>query len=227
MRILLVEDEKELNRALAKMLEKDGYEVDSVYDGADGYNYGMTKIYDLVVLDVMMPIMNGFEVLQKLRKKGIETPILMLTALADDQDKIAGLDYVADDYVTKPFNYDHLVARIRALLRRRGKFVSDNKLTCGNVTLDLTTHEISTDKASFALSGKEFEIARYFFEYPNFVANKDDIISKVWGLDNEFESNNLEVYISFFRKKLAHMEANFTIESLRGVGYKIQMSDGK
>ena len=138
---------------------------------------------------------------------------------------MSGLDYGADDYVTKPFNYDHLVARVRALLRRRGKFVSDNKLTCGNVTLDLTTHEISTDKASLTLSGKEFEIARYFFEYPNFVASKEDMIMKVWGLDNEFESNNLEVYISFLRKKLAHIEANFSIESLRGVGYKIQKND--
>ncbi len=221
MRLLLVEDEKELSRALVKMLEKEGYEMEAVYDGLDGYTYGMTGIYDLIILDVMMPKMNGFEVLSKLRSKKIETPILMLTALADEHDKITGLDYGADDYVAKPFSFEELAARIRALLRRRGKLVSDNKLHCGNATLDLTSYTLSTEKGSLTLTGKEFEIARYFFEYPNFVAAKEELISKVWGLDDEFESNNLEVFISFLRKKLQHLGTDFTIEAVRGVGYKI------
>ena len=221
MRLLLVEDEKQLSRALSRMLEKEGYEVDAVYDGEDGYLYGLTKAYDLIIMDVMMPKMNGFEALSKLREKNIETPILMLTALADEHDKIAGLDYGADDYVAKPFSFDELAARIRALLRRRGKLVSDNKLQCGNVTLDLTSYTLSTAKGSLKLTGKEFELARYFFEYPNFVATKDELITKVWGLDGEFESNNLEAYISFLRKKLQHLEANINIEAVRGVGYRV------
>ena len=226
MRLLLVEDEKQLSRALSKMLEKEGYEVDAVYDGEDGYLYGLTKAYDLIIMDVMMPKMNGFEALSKLREKNVETPILMLTALADEHDKIAGLDYGADDYVAKPFSFDELAARIRALLRRRGKLVSDNKLQCGNVTLDLTSYTLSTAKGSLKLTGKEFELARYFFEYPNFVATKDELITKVWGLDGEFESNNLEAYISFLRKKLQHLEANINIEAVRGVGYRVGKTNG-
>ena len=226
MRLLLVEDEKQLSRALSRMLEKEGYEVDAVYDGEDGYLYGLTKAYDLIIMDVMMPKMNGFEALSKLREKNVETPILMLTALADEHDKIAGLDYGADDYVAKPFSFDELAARIRALLRRRGKLVSDNKLQCGNVTLDLTSYTLSTAKGSLKLTGKEFELARYFFEYPNFVATKDELITKVWGLDGEFESNNLEAYISFLRKKLQHLEANINIEAVRGVGYRVGKTNG-
>ena len=226
MRLLLVEDEKQLSRALAKMLEKEGYEVDAVYDGEDGYLYGLTKAYDLIIMDVMMPKMNGFEALSKLRSKNVETPILMLTALADEHDKIAGLDYGADDYVAKPFSFDELAARIRALLRRRGKLVSDNKLQCGNATLDLTSYTLSTEKGSLKLTGKEFELVRYFFEYPNFVATKDELITKVWGLDGEFESNNLEAYISFIRKKLQHLEANVNIEAVRGVGYRVNKANG-
>ena len=226
MRLLLVEDEKQLSRALAKMLEKEGYEVDTVYDGEDGYYYGLTKAYDLIIMDVMMPKMNGFEALSKLREKKVETPILMLTALADEHDKVAGLDYGADDYVAKPFSFDELAARIRALLRRRGKLVSDNKLKCGNATLDLTSYTLSTDKGSLKLTGKEFELARYFFEYPNFVATKDELITKVWGLDGDFESNNLEAYISFLRKKLQHLEANINIEAVRGVGYRVGKTNG-
>ena len=227
MKLLLVEDEKELSRALVKMLEKDGYDIDAVYDGADGYNYGLTGVYDLIILDVMMTKMNGFEVLTRLRRKEIETPILMLTALSDEHDKINGLDHGADDYVSKPFSYDELAARIRALLRRRGKLISDNKLQCGNVVLDLSQYTISTENGTQSLSAKEFELARYFFEYPNFVANKDDLIMKVWGLDSEFESNNLEVYISFLRKKLQHLDADINIEAVRGVGYKINKNDEK
>ena len=226
MRLLLVEDEKQLSRALSRMLEKEGYEVDAVYDGEDGYLYGLTKAYDLIIMDVMMPKMNGFEALSKLREKNVETPILMLTALADEHDKIAGLDYGADDYVAKPFSFDELAASIRALLRRRGKLVSDNKLQCGNVTLDLTSYTLSTAKGSLKLTGKEFELARYFFEYPNFVATKDELITKVWGLDGEFESNNLEAYISFLRKKLQHLEANINIEAVRGVGYRVGKTNG-
>ncbi|MCQ2602294.1 MAG: response regulator transcription factor [Clostridia bacterium] len=227
MRILLVEDEKELSRALERMLTKDGYEVDAVYDGADGSDYALTGLYDLIILDVIMPKKNGFEVLSDIRQEGIEVPVLILTALGDEKDKIAGLDRGADDYVSKPFSFDELSARIRALLRRRGKLVADNKLTYGNAALDLGAFSLSTPSGKISLTSKEFEILRFLFEYPNFVASKDDLILKAWGLDGEFESNNLEVYISFVRKKLVHLNANFGIEAVRGVGYRLAMTDAK
>ena len=221
MRILLVEDERELSRALAKMLSKDGYDVDCVYDGADGLNFASTGMYDLILLDVIMPKMNGFEMLGELRRKKMDTPVIMLTALNDENDKIAGLDKGADDYVSKPFSINELLARMRAVLRRRGKLVSDNKLEYSNASLDLTTYRLSTPNGEIGLTGKEFELLRYLFEYPGFVAPKEDLILKAWGMNSEFESNNLEVYMSFLRKKLNHLGAAFTIESVRGVGYRL------
>ena len=168
-----------------------------------------------------MPKKNGFEVLTEIRRRGLETPVLMLTALGDEKDKVAGLDKGADDYLAKPFSYGELSARIRALLRRRGKLVADNRLVYSNTTLDLSAYTLSTAEKSISLTSKEFELLRYLFEYPNFVATKDDLILKAWGLDSDFESNNLEVYISFIRKKLGHVGADFSIEAVRGVGYRL------
>jgi len=221
MRILLVEDEKELARALAKMLATEHYDVDCVYDGVDGLSFASTGMYDLILLDVIMPKMNGFEVLSEIRKKKMDTPVIMLTALTDEKDKVQGLDKGADDYIAKPFSYNELSARIRAVLRRKGNLVNDNKIAYGNISLDLTNYAIENNAKSIQLTTKEFELIRYLFEYPNFVAEKDDLIVKAWGLDSEFESNNLEVYMSFLRKKLQHLNANFSIESVRGVGYKL------
>lgn len=221
MRVLLVEDERELSRALAKMLSKDGYDVDCVYDGADGLSFASTGMYDLILLDIIMPKMNGFEVLSAIRAKKLDTPVIMLTALNAEDDKIAGLDRGADDYVSKPFSINELLARMRAVLRRRGKLVSDNKLEYAEASLDLTTFTLSTPNGEIGLTGKEFELLRYLFEYPTFVAAKDDLIMKAWGLNSDFESNNLEVYMSFLRKKLNHLGASFTIESVRGIGYRL------
>ncbi|HPG92254.1 MAG TPA: response regulator transcription factor [Clostridia bacterium] len=226
MRVLLVEDEKKLSEALTDILKKNGYAVDAVFDGEDGYDYAFTNIYDVIILDVLLPSLNGFEVLTKLRKKKITTPILMLTALSEEFDKVNGLDKGADDYLAKPFSVPELLARLRALTRRRGELVTDNILTVGNVSLNLSTYSLQTEKNEVKLSGKEFEIARYFFERPNFVSTKDDIISKVWGLDGEFISNNLEAYISFLRKKLFFVGADIAIEAVRGVGYKISVIKG-
>jgi len=221
MRLLLVEDEKELARALAKMLGNDKYDVDCVYDGIDGLNFASTGMYDLILLDVIMPKMNGFEVLSEIRKRKISTPVIMLTALTDENDKISGLDKGADDYIGKPFSYNELSARIRAVLRRKGNYVTENKLEYGNIHLDLTNYSLKSDDKSIQLTTKEYELIRYLFEYPTYVATKEDLIAKAWGFDNEFESNNLEVYMSFLRRKLEHLNANFNIDSVRGVGYKL------
>lgn len=221
MRILLVEDEKKLSEALVNILKREKYEVDAAYDGEDGLYYALANIYDIIILDVLMPKKNGWEVLKELRMKKITTPVLMLTALADTSDKIQGLDLGADDYLAKPFSVPELLARIRALLRRKGSLISDNTLKYGNTVLSLSSYLLSSNYTSIKLSVKEFEIMRYFFENSSFVAEKESMISRVWGLDNDFESNNLEVYISFIRKKLQHIKANYTIETIRGVGYRL------
>ena len=221
MRLLIAEDELDLAEALTVFFEKNQFSVYAVNDGFSAYEYGSSGEYDAIILDVMMPKLNGFEVLAKMRSRKLETPVIMLTALADEKDKIEGLDKGADDYVSKPFSFNELSARIRAVLRRRGKLLSDNKLEYRNASLDLTTFTLSTQKGSINLTGKEYELLRYLFEYPNFVATKENLILKAWGLNSEFESNNLEVYMSFLRKKLNHLEADFTIDSVRGVGYKL------
>ncbi len=226
MRILLVEDSISLCEVLTAVLEKEKFEVACVHDGEDGLAYGLTGVYDCIVLDVMMPKKNGFEVLKELRKAKITTPIIMLTALSQELNKVQGLDMGADDYLAKPFSTPELLARIRALLRRRGgEFAADNSLSYGNATLDIAAYNLVCGDKSVKLSNKECEILRYLFENPKRVVEKDALINKVWGLDNDFESNSLEVFISFVRKKIAFINANFTIQSIRGVGYQLLMKE--
>lgn len=222
MRILLIEDSVSLCDALSIVLQREGYEVQCAYDGEEGEDYALSDIYDLILLDVMMPKKNGFEVLDSIRKKKITTPVIVLTALSQETNKVQGLDMGADDYIAKPFSTPELLARVRALLRRRsGEMLSDNTMTYGNVTLNLAGYELTNGAKSIKLSQKEFEIIRYFFEKPRFVAEKDALINKVWGFENEFESNSLEVFISFLRKKLNFIGADFTINAVRGVGYQL------
>lgn len=221
MRLLLVEDSVSLSDSLKTILEKENYEVQCVYDGEEGLIYAQSGIYDLIILDVMMPKKNGFEVLQELRNKKISTPIIMLTALSQELNKVQGLDLGADDYLPKPFSTPELLARIRALLRRRGDVLTDNTMSYGNVSLNLSSYTISNGDKSVKLSNKECEIIRYLFEKPKFVAEKDALVNKVWGFENDFESNSLEVFMSFVRKKLTFINANFSIQSIRGVGYQL------
>lgn len=222
MRILLVEDSESLCEVLKAVLEREKFEVKCVHDGEDGLNFGLTGIYDLIILDVMMPKKNGFEVLEELRKNKISTPIIMLTALSQEINKVQGLDMGADDYLAKPFSTPELLARIRALLRRRGDFNLDNTMKYGNVSLNLSNYTLTAGDKSVKLSNKECDILRYMFERPKIVAVKEELINKVWGLDNEFESNSLEVFMSFVRKKLAFVGADFSIQAIRGVGYQLQ-----
>ncbi len=220
MRILVAEDEKNLSAALCSILKKNQYEAEPAYDGDDALELGLSGIYDVILLDVMMPKRNGFDVLKELRKAGIKTPVLMLTALSQAEDKVRGLDTGADDYLAKPFDTQELLARIRAL-SRRGADYHDKELHFGDLTLSLTGYTLECKGKSVKLSGKEYGILRFLFERPSFVAEKEEMISKVWGWDNDFESNNLEVYMSFLRKKLAFLQSDVSITAVRGVGYQL------
>ncbi|MBQ8178754.1 MAG: response regulator transcription factor [Clostridia bacterium] len=223
MRLLLVEDERALSYALVNMFEKEKIDVTACYDGREGLEYALSGAYDLIILDVLMPKMNGFDVLKEVRKNKITTPVLMLTALSGEMDKVKGLDLGADDYLAKPFGFSELMARVRALLRRgQSTLAIDNRLSYGNTELDLANSVLKSGTNEVQLSQKELGIVKYFFERVDFVAHKEEIITRVWGLDNDFLSNNLEVYISFIRKKLAFIGADFTIETVRGIGYKLQ-----
>lgn len=222
MRVLLVEDSESLCDVLKAVLEREKYEVQCVHDGEQGVNFGLSGIYDIIILDVMMPKKNGFEVLEELRKNKISTPIIMLTALSQELNKVQGLDMGADDYIAKPFSTPELLARMRALLRRRGDVQLDNTMSYGNVSLNLSCYTLTCGDKSVKLSNKECDILRFMFERPKIVAIKDELINKVWGFDNDFESNSLEVFISFVRKKLSFVGANFNIQAIRGVGYQLQ-----
>lgn len=222
MNVLLVEDEKSLSDALVHILKKEKYNVDAVYDGQSGYDYGVSGRYDIVLLDIMLPKMNGFDVLARLRKDGITTPILLLTARNQTSDKVRGLDMGADDYLAKPFSTNELLARMRALLRRKTDVIVTNEKTFGDLTLNLSNYELCAGGKSIKITLKESEILQYFLSRPNFVVTKDELIIKLWGYDSDVEYNNIEVYISFLRKKLAFLDARVVISTVRGVGYKME-----
>ena len=221
MRVLIVEDSVSLTDALESVLKREKFTVEVAHDGEEGVAYAETGVYDVILMDVMMPVKSGIEATRELRAKKVNTPIIMLTALSEESDKIAGLDCGADDYITKPFSMSELLARIRAVTRRKGDIIPEDGLSYGGVTLNLYTYMLSSGEKQIKLSKKEAEIVRYFFEKPSFVAQRDQLISKVCGFDSEFESNNLEVFISFLRKKLRFLDARFTIVPVRGVGYRL------
>lgn len=223
MRLLLVEDEIQLSEALKQILIKNKYSVDAVFNGEDGLNYGLTDVYDVIILDIMLPKLNGLQVLKTLRQKGISTPVILLTAKGTVEDRILGLDSGADDYLPKPFSPDELLARLRSVTRRNGDFVNENILEFGDIKLNLSTYEMEAYNNSITLTLKEFEILRFFMQRPKIVVSKDDLIIKLWGFDSEIEHNNIEVYISFLRKKLAYVESNVKITTIRRVGYRLEV----
>ena len=227
MQILVVEDEKRLAEALAQILIEKKYMVDIAYDGRDGLDYGLSGIYDVIILDVMLPKMDGFAVASELRKNKIATPILMLTAKEQVADKVKGLDSGADDYMTKPFSPDELLARVRALTRRQGEVVID-EVTFGDLKLNLSNCDLSCGAKSVHLNFKEFEIMKILMQNPGAVTTKDDLIVKVWGYDSNAVDNNVEVYISFLRKKIEFISSSAQISSLRKIGYRLEEgSDAK
>lgn len=224
MKLLLVEDERELSEALFQILTNNKYSVDAVYDGEDGLDYALTGVYDVIVLDIMLPKLNGLSLLKQLRKSGISTPAIMLTAKSQIEDRVLGLDLGADDYLTKPFATEELLARLRSITRRKGNVVNDNILTYGDISLNLDTYDLDVNNENIRLTLKEFEIIKYFMERPKCVVSKDDLITKLWGFDSEVEYNNIEVYISFIRKKLTYLKSNVSIVTIRGVGYRMEDS---
>ena len=222
MKLLLAEDEKRMNRAICEILRQEKYEVISVENGEDALIEIESGVYDLIVLDVMMPVLNGFQVAARTRKAGIRTPILMLTAKSEVDDKVEGLDSGADDYLTKPFMAKELLARIRALLRRNIP-TNDGSLTFEDLTLDVKSAVLKCGNGqSVRLNEKELRIMEYLITNQGQVLSREQIAVKIWGYESDSEYNNVEVYLSFVRKKLAYLETRCEIKALRGIGYELR-----
>ena len=223
MKILVVEDEVLLAESLKTLLQSKGFEVECVYNGEDGAAYAETGIYDLLILDVMMPKMNGYEVARKVRADRCNTPILMLTARSGLEDEIEGLNAGADYYLTKPFDSRKLLACINALLRRQGTQV--NELTLGNTTLDLASCTLNCGSSHIRLSAKEFDVMRFLMASHGQILAKDLILCRVWGYDSNAVENHVEVYVGLLRKKLNHIGSNIRIEAVRRLGYLMEVKE--
>jgi Response regulators consisting of a CheY-like receiver domain and a winged-helix DNA-binding domain len=222
MRILLVEDERYLAEAVQHVLKKFGYQVDLAHDGEVGLERALSGAYGIVVLDIMLPKLDGVSVLKRIRATGISVPVLMLSAKGETEDKVAGLDAGADDYLSKPFKTAELCARIRALLRREDKVIKDDVLYYEDIALDINTYELRRDKKSFKLTSKEFGVMEALLKNVGKVSNKNMLFKKVWGSEIYKEDNYVEVYVSFLRKKLAELESEVVIDTVRGVGYQLR-----
>ncbi len=222
MRILLAEDEKSLSRAVVALLEKNNYSADAVYNGEDALAYLEAGNYDALILDIMMPKMDGLEVLRRLRQQGNAIPVLMLTARAEVEDKVAGLDTGANDYLTKPFSTAELMARIRAMTRSQAGGQMSSRLTLGNITLDQTTFELSSPTGSFRLANKEYQMMELLLRNPRSLIPTERFLERIWGYDSEVELNVVWVYISYLRKKLAALQADIQIRAARNAGYCLE-----
>ena len=221
MQILIVEDEKRLANALKQILLEQKYMADVVHDGNEGLEYALSGIYDLIILDIMLPYKDGFQVAFELREKKISTPILMLTAKDTIPDKVSGLNSGADDYMTKPFAPEELLARIKALTRRKGEVMLD-ETGYGDFTFNSSTNMLSKGTKSVHLNFKEAEILKLFIAAPDTIHSKDDIIVKVWGYDSDAGSNNVEAYISFLRRKLHFINSSTEIKAIKKMGSRME-----
>lgn len=221
MRILFAEDEHSLSRAICAILKKRCYEVDAVFDGRTALEYLTAGEYDGAILDIMMPGMNGLEVLRQARTAGVRTPVLLLTARSEVADKVEGLDSGANDYLTKPFDVQELLARIRAMTRSVAQ--PDSRLICGNTTLDSSTLELSTRSGSYRLTGKEYQMMEMLMRDPGRVIPTGQFLERIWGCETDAEIHVVWVYISYLRKKLAQLHADISIRALRGTGYALEV----
>lgn len=220
--ILICEDERRLASALQHILEEEKYHTDVVYTGTDALDYGKSGIYDVIVMDVMMPGMDGMEAVRLLRRAGVETPVLMLTARSTVADKVAGLDCGADDYMTKPFAAEELLARIRALTRRRGEVILD-EMTAGDTTFCISSSLLRAGEKEIQLNYKESEILKLLMAKPSCILPKEEIITRVWGYDSDAGDSNVEAYISFLRKKLHFVGSCLSIVAVKKQGYKLEV----
>lgn len=225
MRLLLAEDETSLSKAIVTILKKNNYTVDAAYDGIEALEYLETNEYDGVILDVMMPRLDGISVLQKIRKSGSNVPVIILTAKAEVNDKVLGLDSGANDYLTKPFASKELLARIRAMTRNSAAAVqADSKLHFGNITLDCATFTLSSPFNSFVLANKEFQMIELLMRNPRQIISAEQFMDRIWGFEANGESNVVWTYISYLRKKLAALKANVEIKARRNAGYLLEES---
>ena len=221
MKILIIEDEKLLADSLKTMLEQKGFSVEAVYDGETGAEYAVTGVYDLLILDVMMPGLDGYQVARQVRSSRCGTPILMLTARSDLEDRIQGLNAGADYYLTKPFDSRELLACVNALLRRQGGQI--NELTFGNTGLDLASGTLSAGEKSVRLSAREFDVMRLLLQSRKQILSKEVILARVWGFDSNAVENHVEVYVGFLRKKLRAIGSDITISAVRRMGYRLEV----
>ncbi|MGB8454790.1 MAG: response regulator transcription factor [Anaerocolumna sp.] len=223
MKILIIEDELNLAEILEEILKQNNYLVDICRNGKDGWDNILTGIYDGIVLDLMLPTLNGFEILKAMRKNNITTPVLILTARAEIDDIVSGLDYGADDYMTKPFNTEEFLARLRAVTRRKDTLVPDNP-NIGDIILNKSSCELICGDNNIKLRSKEFQIMEFMINNQNQIISRELLVQKIWGFDNDSEYNNVEVYLSFLRKKLKTIEAHVTINNTKGLGYHLEVN---
>lgn len=224
MRLLLAEDEKALSNALVAILKHNNYSVDAVYDGQAAIEYISTGLYDAAIFDVMMPKLDGISALKEIRKKGITTPVLILTAKSETDDKVNGLDSGADDYLTKPFVTQELLARLRAITRRGGE-AADKDLTYGNLTLNRSSYDVSVGDRTLKLGHKEFQMLEMLMIKPGNVVSTERFMEKIWGYDSDAEISIVWVYLSYLRKKFLTLGANVKIKANRNIGYSLELTD--
>ena len=224
MKILVVEDEKGLREALIRTLSGEGYLADGAADGDQGYSMICSGLYDLVLLDIMLPVYNGLEVLRRIRKQKMDVPVIMLTARSTIEDKVGGMDLGADDYLTKPFAMPELLARIRMVSRRKAGNSIDNRLKAGDLILDTQTYTLSctNNNRSVRLGAKEYQLMEYLIRNAGQIISREQITQRVWGYDTDAEYNNVDVYVSFLRKKMKFVQSEAKISSVRGVGYELE-----
>lgn len=222
MKLLFAEDELAMSEAVVDILTYHKYTVDAVYNGEDAYGYATTEKYDGIILDIMMPQMDGLEVLKKLREQGIHTPVLLLTAKSEVENRIQGLNLGADDYLPKPFVMGELLARVRAMLRRREEYTPD-VVRCGKISLDRSNYILSSDNSQFPLSKLEFQLMELFMLNPSIYFSSEKILERVWGNDSDAEIGTVWVYVSYLRKKLAALGTTTQIMSKRNIGYALEM----
>lgn len=225
MKILVVEDEYSLADIIATKLKEEKYDVDISTDGLDGLNNALSDIYDLIILDIMLPKINGIEILKEIRRNNIDTKVIMLTAKSTLEDKLIGFKKGTNDYITKPFHIEELIVRVNNQLRNNNKNINKDILKFGDIQLNIRTSTILCirNNETINISYKELMILEYLINNTNQIISKEQIYDKIWGIDADFESNNLEAYLSFIRKKLKIIDSNVTIKAIRGMGYKLEV----